>query len=418
MKTTFEDWLGGRTLHSYGTNHQSDVLPFQSWVRFKEAFAPEFIQRAIAESPIPVHRCLDPFAGSGTTGLACQFLGKQSVLVEVNPLLADLAEAKLSEYHVDRLRSDFESVASHKTVDPPVGTIHGPLTMVEPGLGGRWIFDRAVADQILSLRSAIESVKEPSHRRLFRVLLAGLLVDVSNIRVSGKGRRYRSGWREIWRDEAEVLSRFEDRASRAIAEIDRFSDRRSGSYELVRGDARVVLANLDPVDIAIFSPPYPNSFDYTDIYNVELWVLGYLKDYEDNRALRSDTLRSHVQVRRDYGLPPTGSLTLETAVARLTEARESLWDRSIPEMVGAYFSDVLRVLTQTKALLASSGTAWMVVGDSRYAGIHVDTAKILAELASTEGWSVETVEPFRSMRASPQQGGAKELSESLVVLST
>ena len=53
-------------------------------------------------------------------------------------------------------------------------------------------------------------------------------------------------------------------------------------------------------DLVVFSPPYPNSFDYTDIYNVELWALGYLGSSADNRKLRGETLRSHVQIRRAY----------------------------------------------------------------------------------------------------------------------
>ena len=35
---------------------------------------------------------------------------------------------------------------------------------------------------------------------------------------------------------------------------------------------------IGPHDLAVFSPPYPNSFDYTDVYNVELWAMGYLRN--------------------------------------------------------------------------------------------------------------------------------------------
>jgi DNA modification methylase len=58
-----------------GTNAGSIDLPFQGWRRFKEAFAPELIERAVHESIIPVHHLVDPFGGSGTTALAAQFLG-------------------------------------------------------------------------------------------------------------------------------------------------------------------------------------------------------------------------------------------------------------------------------------------------------------------------------------------------------
>ena len=72
----------------------------------------------------------------------------------------------------------------------------------------------------------------------------------------------------------------------AIGEIHRYSNRIEQSYELVRGDCRNVFGQ-GTWDLAIFSPPYPNSFDYTDVYNVELWMLGYLRSSNDNRIIAS-----------------------------------------------------------------------------------------------------------------------------------
>lgn len=58
----------------------------------------------------------------------------------------------------------------------------------------------------------------------------------------------------------------------------------------------------------------------------------------------------------------------------------------------------------------------MVVGDSRYHGIQIPVADILIEIAEQIGFEKIADEPFRSMRASPQQGGRLELVESLISL--
>ncbi len=34
-------------------------------------------------------------------------------------------------------------------------------------------------------------------------------------------------------------------------------------YVVLRGDSRELLGSIDEADLAVFSPPYPNSFDYT-----------------------------------------------------------------------------------------------------------------------------------------------------------
>lgn len=166
----------------------------------------------------------------------------------------------------------------------------------------------------------------------------------------------------------------------------------------------------------MFSPPYPNSFDYTDVYNVELWTLGYLSSRTDNTTLRTATLCSHVQIARQFQPAPGGSATLDRTLARLVRQRPSLWDRRIPEMVGGYFADMAVVLKGVREGLAARGLAWIVVGDSRYSTVRVRTGRILAELAQSTGWSLQAVEPCRSMRASAQQGGRRELSETLLVL--
>ena len=419
-QTNFEDWTDNREIASLGTNHGARKLPFQGWHNFKEAFAPEFVARAIEESPIPVRRCIDPFGGSGTTGIACQFLGVHPALAEVNPYLADLIEAKLSQYPpLEKLVSDLQTVldcGERELSTKRQGILEvAPRTLVEPGHRGRWIFNREVAKQIVALRFAIDNL-EGATRRLFRVLLGGILIEVSNVRVSGKGRRYRPRWDSRLVTPARVTELFKEAAKRAIKDVDEFRNRAVTSYELRRGDSRVMLQGIDPCELAVFSPPYANSFDYTDVYNVELWVLGYLDGWEANANLRTATLSSHVQISRDFSKSPVGSRALEHVLEKLDSVRHELWDRKIPEMVGAYFSDLMDVLNQLKQILVKGGVAWIVVGDSRYGGVQIPVAKILNELVVERSWTALATEPFRSMRTSAQQGGAKTLPEQLIVL--
>jgi hypothetical protein len=416
---TFEDWTQDRTVASLGTNAGAAELPFQKWRHFKEAFAPEIVRRAIAESEIPVVRCVDPFGGSGTTALACQFLGVQPLTVEVNPFLADLIEAKLSQYDCDALARDLGTIAGDISRDESEvdGRFsHLPPTFLEPGVKGQWIFDRTVAARIASILSSIDRLAEEAHRRLFRVLLGGILVEVSNVVISGKGRRYRRNWQHRSRESQSVDEAFYDAVQKAIQEVHRFSRRRLPTFEVVRGDSRTALRGAGNWDLAVFSPPYPNSFDYTDVYNIELWVLGYLSNSESNRFLRQATLSSHVQISRNFSRAPCGSPLLDGVMAALDKARSSLWDRHIPEMVGAYFADLQKVLDDVQRGFNPGGACWMVVGDSQYGGVQIATAAIIAELAVRRGWAVGALEPFRSMRISPQQGGNAGLAETLVVL--
>lgn len=415
--TGFAEWTKGRLVACLATNSGSVPLPFQQWRHFKEAFAPELVARAVRESRRQVVRCLDPFGGCGTTALACQFLGVHPVTIEVNPYLADLIEAKLCTYDALRLARDLGAVARRieRSGDCEKLLKYAPPTFLEPGQNGRWVFDREIACRVAAFVEAIDTLDDYQHSRLFRVLLGGILVDISNVVVNGKGRRYRRpGRRRMSADDVDRLFFATTRA--AICEIERFAARPCTSYEIVVGDARARLQEVDPIDLALFSPPYPNSFDYTDVYNLELWTLGYLDSADTNRRLRLSTLCSHVQLQRDFPDCPAKSPCLERTLSMLDEVRARLWSSWIPEMVRGYFGDLFRVLYEIAPRLRPSGSAWIVVGASSYAGVRINTADILAELAPAAGYSVLRFEPFRSMRASPQQGGHHALPETLLEL--
>lgn len=415
---SFETWTRQRKIVSIGSNAGAEPLPFQEWHHFKEAFAPEVVARAVSESHRPVATCLDPFGGSGTTALASQFLGISPTTVEVNPYLADLIQAKLSEYNSDSVANDFRrilAITSRQSGDVrKLGKL--PSTFIESEDADRWVFDQDVARRIACHLTAINTLPNAQHRRLFRVMLGGMLVAVSNVVINGKGRRYRRGWEERRTAPEMVDMLFKQRCQSAITEIDEHRYRRHRGHTLLRGDCLSKLPKALPADLSVFSPPYPNSFDYTDVYNVELWMLGYLNDADSNHKLRNSTLCSHVQLKRRYLPAPAGSLRLARALGRLQRERDNLWSPWIPDMIGHYFNDMRQVLSLLHDRLTAKGEVWAVVGDSRYAGVQIPVAQILADYAPALGYRVLNIEPFRSMRASAQQGGKHQLAESLLVL--
>jgi hypothetical protein len=386
----------------------SASVPFQRWYHFKEAFSPTFVKKTIEQLGFQPTRCVDPFGGSGTTALSCQFLGIEPLTIEINPFLADLTEAKLSNYDIDRLVADRVAlVGAVNAMVPDLDELfsEAPPTLCEPGKEARWIFDRDILYRIAQFRLAIGELSSSRNARLFRVLLGACLLSLSNVIISGKGRRYKRGWQRTTRTPAMVDEAFEKMFKVALFDICRFSMRACSGYRIIRGDSRKVLDTIEEsLDLALFSPPYPNSFDYTDIYNVELWVLGYLETKVDNANLRRATLRSHVQIKHAFveKMPP--SPLLERAVAQLEDRSDMLWDTDIPRMVTSYFHDLVKVMRGITYRLSERGRMVLVVGDSRYAGVLIDVPGILEELAPCAGLLLESRKPIRSMRSSAQQG--------------
>ncbi len=420
-RRNFASWMSGLVdSGAISSNVPSHNLPFQRWYRFKEAFSPMLVVEAINTLGFWPSTCLDCFGGSGTTALTSQFLGIAPTTVEVNPFLADLIEAKLSTYDRASLVDDYAAVIDRALATKidlrSIRYEQWPATMVEPGLNSRWIFPKETFRKILGLRQAIDETVSETNRRLMRVLLGSILVDMSNVVISGKGRRYRGSWQSTQKSPEDVVRAFQSAFETALVDITLHGKRQSSDYTLFRGDARTEVSKARSIDIALFSPPYPNSFDYTDIYNLELWVLGYIKSRKDNAQLRTSTLRSHVQIHRDMSWEGLTSKRLKKTVAALSAKRDELWNPQLPDMVGAYFADLNQILTNMRPHMNPDGAVLMTVGDSRYSGVLVGVGDILSELAEGAGYVCEAVTPIRAMRTSAQQGGERELSEDLVRL--
>ncbi|MEF8758744.1 MAG: DNA methyltransferase [Candidatus Accumulibacter sp. UW25] len=398
------------------SNSGSANVPFQRWFHFKEAFSPKFVTDTLSSLPYQVNRCLDPFAGSGTTAVTCRMLGIGSVGVEVNPFLVDLIEAKLSPLPAAEFCLNYEKLISSLDIDieDEVLSPGMPLTLVEPGKNGRFVFNLDVYRTARAILRKSQKL-EPQQARLLRVLLGSVLVTNSNVTINGKGRRYRSNWQERKRSGSDLISSLDAAVDTAIADLTKFSGLSRGEHVIYYGDSRTVLTKVTDADVAIFSPPYPNSFDYTDVYNLELWMLGYLNSSIENMVLRHSTVRSHVQTKWATTAHQASSARLNDVLEALRQKRVSLWNKNIPEMVAFYFDDLWTIFNQLSRILKQGHHAVVAIGDSQYADVHIDVATILTESIASLGFQMVERGSIRSMRNSSQHGGGFELSESCLV---
>jgi DNA modification methylase len=64
----------------------------------------ELVERALRNSSKTRDTVLDPFAGSGTTMIACEKAGRQARLIELEPRYCDVAIRRWQEYTGDFAR--------------------------------------------------------------------------------------------------------------------------------------------------------------------------------------------------------------------------------------------------------------------------------------------------------------------------
>jgi hypothetical protein len=393
-------------------------LPRHRWYRFKEGFSAGLVS-AFASEYLPTKngRLLDPFLGSGTTAVEGARLGHVVDGIETNPFMAFMARVKTRDYtRATALESAALQCLRRRRRDNQF-TLPRDSTLVERKGLNKWLLNGEVAARFEQLRTAISDISPATTRNLLLFALLSSIEDVANARKDGKCWRYKSNWRSLHFNAADLDEAFAKQVLRYGEDI-AVCPRLEGSATIVHGDARKELDRIGssemPYDGLLTSPPYLNSFDYTDIYRPELLLLNVVRNSRELRKLRFGTLRSHVQVAWKPSAPLAIPLLRQTIAAVDTAG---LWCGRIPEMINAYFVDLDRIVELCGHKLKIGATAGFVVADSAYCGVVIPVDLILSEIFERRGFLTKKITVFRKTLGNGhhQQRSVERLKEVMVI---
>jgi hypothetical protein len=407
---------------------ETSKLARHRWYYFKEAFSPGIVDHAIRSSGIKAGATVyDPFSGSGTTVLSAVERGFPAYGTEVNPFLRFVAAAKTSSTTKHKLSRAFESVfaGTNSTRRHHLETFS---TFSEFGSASKkrhkWLFNSSVLRSFGGAWRASASVAQ-NERRLCRLALIGAVMDAANAEKDGKCLRFKTAWEGLQLGRSDFKYALETRRDQMLADCEALTLQAAPKSAIAYGDSRRIVAPTE-FDLCVTSPPYLNSFDYTDVYRPELFLSGSIRSMDQLRRLRMKTLRSHVQAKWESPIDVEFGKHYADAIARLEKNKALLWNNRIPEMVQAYFEDMAAVFLNLRSKARRDATVWLVVSTSAYAGIEVPVDLILADVAANNGWFLREVTVLRHLRrVSGQQwhrlnessgGAGPYLRESLVVL--
>ncbi len=391
------------------------------WYPFVEGYSKEFINSVIEDLDYVPKAALDPFAGSGTTPLELQSHGIKCHSFEVSPFMHLLATVKLeSEYKQEEFENYLITIGSElqgdlKPIRQYVSTPLAKTFQKKPHLN-KWVFNTGVLNGILDIKYAISLIADIKYQRLFKIALASILLDVSNVYRDGKSIKYKKNWDKKTIKRREVHDKFliklRDIIGPDIKKMDENSPTSTDNSDLcIYGDVRINIDTLPErsIDLVITSPPYLNSRDYTDIYIVELWVLDLISNYDELRELRKSTFRSHVQVKHGevdiLNIPE-----LKSALNLLNQNHPETWNKELPGMIKGYFQDMNTLFSKLKGKMIKGGMIYFNVANSAYYGIEIEVDKIVAAIAEKNEFMVQEIRKARDLRPSSQQ---KDLIDSL-----
>jgi hypothetical protein len=434
-----------------GSGH-IEAEPVHRWYAYKEAFSPRLPHEALALLKSDEDAVVaDVFAGVATTALAlqAQLSVRRVIGVEYSPFAHFVGRTKLVWHRLSPRRVE-RAIKRHSRFDVDRNLAVPTLA----AFSNEDIFPDIVASQLVSARESIRSDAglDEDERSFLLLGLAAVVEDASGAMKDGRalrilrgrkrrrkalmpqsgavsGRDVRSLLTNHWLAMLEDLRELED-LGRTV---------RDGRTVHLRGDARrlgdVESEDGDPaladgsVSVSLFSPPYLNCIDYTEVYKLELWLLGFVTSQEGFRNVRLGTLRSHPSIEF-----PAQSLlsTVDAPVARLVEQAAEFMEYHLPRpgigrMTRNYFEDMYRVFCEQARILRSGGHSVCIVGNSTFARretvdgrrseswrLPILTDVVLARLAEAAGLEPVGIWDARELRPRNVAGGSAR--ESLVVL--
>lgn len=403
----------------------NDALARHRWYPIKEGFSANLISDSFGELDVTQRKralAIEPFSGSGTTPVECTRLGVDCLAFEVNPFLAFVGRTKLKQADAKKVRAERDKVL--KGLRSPVASpLEGLSTFCEGAGKKKWLFNRSVLRSFTGGWHAV-SESNPHHRSFYRLALVRAAMDNCNAYPDGKCLRYKRLKSYACFNKQQVIERFEHYCqmieedlettpfTAGLSRVECMDSRDMATFETTRR-----------FDFCVTSPPYLNSFDYSDVYRPELFLTGQVDDNAQLMRIRLRTLRSHVQANWAPPVKDSFGSLFAKAIKELQARKKELWSPRILDMVQAYFEDMERLLSALGARANPNALLKIAVSTSAYAGVVIPVDFILAEIAEQVGWELKDVEVVRRLRSSAQnwkhEDGEKnvpELRESIVVL--
>ena len=395
-----------KKLVNFDTNQN---YPRHSWFDIKEGYSTDLVKNVLLDLNIKREDgyIMDPFSGSGTSVLASSILGYQSIGIEVNPFLYFLSKIKCVNYSnkFNLLLKNFKKLDIKKQT----------LSEVPKLSISKKLFKNQL-NEILRIKNWIKQIKDKNCKELFFCAYLCSLDKASFAKKDGNGLKYPKN---------KVPLKFKDVF---VNNLEKFIEdtKKVKIYKkplIFQGNNLQILNQRsfekkyrNKISLCVFSPPYANCFDYTEVYKTELWFGDFVKEYKDLRNLRNKTLSSHLnKTFADVKI-------LKEIIPYIDKIKiKKLWSKKIINMLINYFYEMDILLSKLNTLIRKNGKCVIVVGNSSYGNVAIPTDEILKNLGRKNGFKNNYIIQARKLGTSSQQykkiDNLNMLRESLVVLS-
>lgn len=345
--------------------------------RYPAKFLPNLVQKIIEEHTQDGDVIADLFAGCGTTLVESKIHGRTSIGVDINPVAKLIASVKTNPILPKSLEDTFINL-KQRIENYQEEAYHN---LIKHERIDYWFFPQAKYKIAFLYEVITELDSEQSLKDFFLVALSNILKNCSKWLQSSTKPQV-----DPDKTPTEVFLAFKKQVkSMSKKNIEFFNKLESTGFtniesNILLADARNTSITSDSISTVITSPPYVTSYEYADLHQ----LTAYWFDYVSNMlAFRKDFIGTFYS----YG----NSLTCDSELGQATIDKLEKKDLRTAKEVANYFRDMAKVSDEMFRILKSKGKAFIVIGNTTFKDVKIQSAEIISELLEKSGFEIQEV---------------------------
>lgn len=358
-----------------------NVRSVEKWThgyhRYPAKFLPNIVKKIIEEHTEVGDTVADVFAGCGTTLVEAKIHGRKSVGVDINPVAQLITSVKTNPIDTAKLNETYSKILEKFNAF----TLEDYINVDTHERLDYWFFPENKG-KIAFLYGVILNLQEDqSIKNFFLVALSNILKNCSKwLQSSTKPQidpdkiptdpfiAFKRQVKSMLRKNAEFY--------KELAKLN-FLDTECNIY---LEDARATGIDSESVNAVITSPPYVTSYEYADLHQLTGYWFEYVENLLKFRKQFIGTFYSYGEIAENVS-----NLANQT-VKKISEKHL----RTAKEMSN-YFLDMAAVSNEMFRILKVGGKAFIVIGNTTYKNVKINSAEIFVEMLESSGFEINEV---------------------------
>ncbi len=378
------------------------------WLRLTPAYSIKLVHEILDRYP-GVHYVLDPFAGTGTTGLVCAERGLSCDLLDINPFLVWFCRVKTANYSfpelekakacLNRITNRVQENSQEHLWIPPIKNV------------GRWWS----IERLKLLARIYEGINNTcaqasGERDLLLIAFCRTLIQWSNVAFNHQSMSFKGQGQKMLFEYSEADWLLDDFSKTATAIVETAKEAIPGQVNVIHADSRhVPQPSAGQYDCVITSPPYPNRMSYIRELRPYMYWLGYLNQPREAGELDWQAIGGTwgIATSRVGKWQPNGPLI---EYSGFLDMIRDIGKRSqvLGNYVHKYFADINLHIHSLFPNVTTGGKVFYIVGNSKFYETVVPVEKVYASILQNAGFVKTEIVPLR------KRNSKKELYEFMV----